>query len=168
MSKNYILVLLNVQGRAMLASTRVFGSLIDVLWLWLTMWTATAGVVRARRGFAASWVTRAAHGLTLRLCRWCSKLCKKAALPSNAARQFFVRILDQGYIFLRRTQNTKYAPARCRPECSRGERAPRAASYKSRTPSKAWPCPWFSALHAASCPALVQRIPNYPCRALCR
>ena len=61
----------------------------------------------------------------------------KTALPSNAARQFFVRILDQGYIFSRRTQNTKYAPARCRPECSRGESAPRAASYKSRTPSKA-------------------------------
>ena len=79
---------------------------------------------------------RAAHGLALRLCRQCSKLCKKTALPSNAARQFFVRIPDQGYIFSRRTQNTKYAPARCRPECSRGERAPRAASYKSRTPSK--------------------------------
>ena len=80
MSKNYILVLLNVlgatigrpltwcinaffrkafsqrngQGRAMLTPTRVFGSLIDVLWLRLTMWTATAGVVRARKRFAAS------------------------------------------------------------------------------------------------------------------
>ena len=32
----------------------------------------------------------------------------KTALPSNAARQFFVRILDLGYIFSRRTQNTKY------------------------------------------------------------
>ena len=31
-----------------------FGSLIDVLWLWLTMWTATAGVVSARKRFAAS------------------------------------------------------------------------------------------------------------------
>ena len=36
------------------APTRVFGSLIDVLWLWLTMWTATAGVVRARKRFAVS------------------------------------------------------------------------------------------------------------------
>ena len=45
-------------------------------------------------------------------------------------------ILLRGGIFLRRTQSTKCAPAISRPAGSRGEPAPRAASYKSRTPSK--------------------------------
>ena len=45
-------------------------------------------------------------------------------------------ILLRGGIFSRRTQSTKCVPAIPRPAGSRGEPAPRAASYKSRTPSK--------------------------------